>query len=328
MHHSVAITAPARLHLGFFDLNGVELNRRFGSIGLTIDRYHTQLFAKFTDAPSSHEGELATMINAIEQRFYQQNPSIVPQPIDYQFPAMIPRHAGLGSGTQLALTIGTALSHLYQLPINTTTIASQLQRGQRSGIGIASFDGGGLIIDGGLGKDSVIPPIIARYPYPKDWCIILLLCQQKMGVHGQHEVNAFQQLPTFPTASAQSICHHTLMQVLPALLEHNHQQFSDGIAAIQAHIGDYFSSAQGDRYSHPVIAQLLRYADSLGFTGIAQSSWGPTGWIFVENKISAQQLCHQLQQRLQQLVDSPSHYQILVAGGQNHGATIEFPPHI
>ena len=36
------VVAPARLHLGFLDLNG-SLGRRFGSIGLAIDRPATEL---------------------------------------------------------------------------------------------------------------------------------------------------------------------------------------------------------------------------------------------------------------------------------------------
>ena len=38
----VRVSAPARLHLGFLDLNG-GLGRRFGSIGLAIDQPTTEL---------------------------------------------------------------------------------------------------------------------------------------------------------------------------------------------------------------------------------------------------------------------------------------------
>src|SRR5258708_15684104 len=39
---AVEVFAPARLHLGFLDLNG-GLGRRFGSLGLTIDGIGTRL---------------------------------------------------------------------------------------------------------------------------------------------------------------------------------------------------------------------------------------------------------------------------------------------
>ncbi|MEW5964543.1 MAG: hypothetical protein AB1749_13380, partial [Pseudomonadota bacterium] len=39
---AVRVRAPARLHLGFLDLDG-GLGRRFGSIGLAVDRPQTEL---------------------------------------------------------------------------------------------------------------------------------------------------------------------------------------------------------------------------------------------------------------------------------------------
>ena len=39
---TIEVTAPARLHLGFLDLNG-GLGRRFGSIGLAVDQPATRL---------------------------------------------------------------------------------------------------------------------------------------------------------------------------------------------------------------------------------------------------------------------------------------------
>ena len=40
--NSVTVTAPARLHFGFLDLNG-ELGRSFGSIGLAISGFRTRI---------------------------------------------------------------------------------------------------------------------------------------------------------------------------------------------------------------------------------------------------------------------------------------------
>ena len=38
----ISITSPARLHLGFMDLNG-SLGRKFGSVGLAIDSIETSV---------------------------------------------------------------------------------------------------------------------------------------------------------------------------------------------------------------------------------------------------------------------------------------------
>ncbi len=63
----------------------------------------------------------------------------------------IPAHAGLGSGTQLALGIAAALRTLHGLPLDPSGDATRLGRGARSGIGVGLFEQGGLVIDGGRG---------------------------------------------------------------------------------------------------------------------------------------------------------------------------------
>ena len=42
---AIHVSAPARLHLGFVDLNG-SLGRKYGSIGLAVDRPSTELVVR------------------------------------------------------------------------------------------------------------------------------------------------------------------------------------------------------------------------------------------------------------------------------------------
>ena len=44
------IVAPARLHLGFLDVDGT-LGRRFGSLGLAIDEPATEIVVRRAEAP-------------------------------------------------------------------------------------------------------------------------------------------------------------------------------------------------------------------------------------------------------------------------------------
>ena len=57
--NGVCVTAPARLHMGFFDLNG-GLGRRYGSIGVCIDQPMTELRAWRTDSGFTAEGPSAS----------------------------------------------------------------------------------------------------------------------------------------------------------------------------------------------------------------------------------------------------------------------------
>jgi len=103
---SVSVIAPARLHLGFLDMHG-GLGRQFGSLGLCLSNIYTHLTAKKSDdivihGPSSQRGTeyVSRIFNALK----------IAGGVDITIYEEIPEHAGLGSGTQLSLAIGMAIS--------------------------------------------------------------------------------------------------------------------------------------------------------------------------------------------------------------------------
>lgn len=324
---SVTVRAPARLHLGFLDLNA-SIGRRFGSIGLAVGSHHTKLCVSRSEnlliEGAALLSETRSRLEKIHQRFYQSVGKSIPaeqQSVHIQVDELIPEHAGLGSGTQLALTLGTALARLHQLNVSTTELALALGRGKRSGIGIATFDLGGFVVDGGLKPEQTVPPMLMHQPYPTNWRIVMVMDPHHQGIHGQHEKQAFGSLPTFPLDNARAICHLTLMQLLPALAEQDIRLFGHAITDIQALIGDHFASAQGGRYTSPLVATCLAQAQKLGHTGIAQSSWGPTGCIFVSSQVEAEQLIQQLNTFI--AAESASQPVFITAAADNQGAIIE-----
>ena len=131
MFDSVTVAAAARLHLGFLDMNG-GLGRRFGSLGLAIDRPATRLTIRRAPAPFSVKGleaERAARHLALLARHLGLTPAY-----SLTIHEAIPAHAGLGSGTQLALAVAAALRHLEGLPADPTSDALLLRRGARSGL--------------------------------------------------------------------------------------------------------------------------------------------------------------------------------------------------
>jgi len=235
---------------------------------------------------------------------------------------LIPSHAGLGSGTQLALALGTALCRLHNIAVTTQQIAQQLSRGARSGIGIATFDQGGFIVDGGLSDSSTTPPLLAHYNFPQNWRIVLIMDTNAHGVHGEQELQAFDTLATFPLIDSQAICHHVLMRLLPALVEQEITPFGQAITDIQSLIGDHFAPAQGGRYTSQRVASLLHHAQNLGHAGIAQSSWGPTGCIFVENDSTAKQLLADLSSYVKQQNIDNNELSFIITKANENGADI------
>lgn len=296
----IEVSTPARLHLGFLDL-GASLGRRFGSIGLAINRYQTVI--RVTGAESLtisgiDDKAVVSKITDLVKRFITHcQPALknITTSPSLTVIELIPEHAGLGSGTQLALTIGRALAEFYKLPLSTAEIASIMARGQRSGIGINTFDHGGFVVDGGLGENSPLPPMLINMSFPAEWRVLLIFDPKYQGVHGEAESQAFKQLPDFPKANSQAICQLTLMQLLPALAEHNIDAFGGAVTEIQSLIGAHFAPIQGGLFTSPNVAQLVDQAKQAGHQGIAQSSWGPTGCVFVGSNASAQQLQQHLE---------------------------------
>ena len=133
MSNSVTIKVPARLHLGFLDLSG-DAARRFGSLGLPLSEPETVVtlsHARETSAEGPDAARAAEHLKQLSQHLGIRTPHRL------VIERAIPPHAGLGSGTQIAIAVAAALRTLHQLPLDTAADAILLGRGERSGIGIA-----------------------------------------------------------------------------------------------------------------------------------------------------------------------------------------------
>lgn len=305
---SVAVEAPARLHMGFVDLNG-SLGRRYGSLGLTLDGLSTRVVVSRCDA-ASFFGAGAERARSYLNRLREVID--LPENISVSVHSAIPSHAGLGSGTQLALALGTAASRLVGSELSPREIAHLLDRGARSGIGVAAFEHGGFVVDGGRGANDAPPPLIARLAFPAAWRILLLVDPTSVGLHGQAEINAFADLPPFPEAESERLCRELLMRGLPALAEADLASFGKTITDLQNAIGDYFAPAQGGRYTSPRVAAALEALSAAGAACIGQSSWGPTGFAVLEGESDTRLW----QERL--ACEFPS-LDLMVCNGRNRG---------
>ncbi len=310
----VCVSTTARLHMGFFDLNG-GLGRRFGSIGVALEQPCTQLNAWRADT-FSVEGVDST--RALTLAHTLAKALNLKGGMHMQFTQVIPEHAGLGSGTQMALVVGMAMNKLYDLGLMLQDVALMTDRGARSGIGLGTFAAGGVVIDGGRGAHTLVPPVIARADFPEAWRILLIFDTTNIGVHGEQEVSAFKHLPEFPAADAAMLCRRVLMQALPALAEHDLTTFGAAIRELQARTGDYFAPIQGGRYASKRVAEVLHTLEEQGAVCFGQSSWGPTGFAVFENEVIAQQHLHALQTQF----SSDPHLTFQLSKGLNRGGIL------
>lgn len=284
---AVTVTVPARLHLGFLDLNG-GLGRRFGGIGLAIGGLGTRLTierAGKSEASGPDADRVLQHLQKIERLLSLRGGHRI------RVSEVVPAHAGLGSGTQLALAVAAGLRSLHNLPHDVAGDALRLGRGARSGIGIGLFSRGGLVVDGGRGDGERLAPIICRLPVPEDWRILVILDPQRQGSHGPEEGATMAALPSMCAADAARLCRLVLMQALPALADHDLANFGAAIKELQIELGDYFAPAQGGaRFMSPDVAAILDILDRAGAFGVGQSSWGPTGFAFAQTPDEAARL--------------------------------------
>ena len=279
-----AVVAPARLHLGFVDLSGA-LDRQFGSIGLCIDGLDTCVRAAAADNFAVHGVPPARLLPVLERVSTRCAPG---RAVQITVERMPPAHAGLGSGTQLALAAALAAARALGAELSSRELAALTGRGQRSGIGIATFEGGGFVVDGGRGPATVSPPLLARLTWPADWRCVLLFDVMDEGLSGQRERAAFTQLAPMSDATAAALARTILVGLMPALVEADFAAFSRHLATVQAANGDHFAPAQGGRYTSGRVGSLLAAAArEFGLHGIGQSSWGPTGFLFAPDAASA-----------------------------------------
>ncbi|MDQ0509786.1 beta-ribofuranosylaminobenzene 5'-phosphate synthase family protein [Ancylobacter amanitiformis] len=271
----VRITAPGRLHLGFLDLAGT-LGRRFGSLGITLDRPST--IVRMQRAPSlSATGPdagraLAAAVKAAE-RFG------IDKAVEITVETALPPHSGLGSGTQLGLAVATGLCLLNGLALSPREVGAALGRGARSAIGIGAFTEGGVILDGGKKRGSdAPPPILSRLPFPENWRLLLVYDNSHQGLSGSEETAAMEGLPPFADTLAGHMARLAVMVALPALAEADVDYFAAAVGEMQRLLGEHYASAQGGRYTSSSVAEVMDWLESRGLRGLGQSSWGPTGF--------------------------------------------------
>ena len=320
---TVTVHAPGRLHLGFLDPAG-SLGRRFGSLGLVVNGFETEVELSAStreEVSASGCAERAEVERAAACLHLLRQHSGRHEPLRLSLLRVLPAHAGFGSGTQLALAIGRAFAQWHRLDVATPTLALWLGRGARSGIGVAGFDHGGLLVDGGPRADGGPASILSRVPLPPAWRVIVVQDSAQRGLSGADERHAIATLSPLPQALAADICHQVLMRILPGACGAEFAPFAAGITRIQQVLGEYFACAQGGAaFSSPAVGRLIEWIAAPGRAehgaATGQSSWGPTGFAILPTQAQAEAV---LEAARAANVIAPT-LTLRIVPGRNHGA--------
>jgi beta-ribofuranosylaminobenzene 5'-phosphate synthase len=279
----IRIKTPSRLHLTLIDLNG-SIGRVDGGAGITLNEPFIEITAEKSDTITV-KGD-----PELNERMKKACMAIAPgQGISIAIERSYWNHIGLGSGTQGALAAGTAISKLYGLNLTTRDIAFLVGRGGTSGIGIGSFEHGGFILDGGHrmnAKKAFLPssfskgilpaPVLMRHDFP-GWDIILAIPPAK-GAYDVYEKDVFAKLCPIPLGEVEKLSHIILMQMLPAIVERDLDNFGRAINSIQE-IG--FKKRELDL--QPGARELMDIMRSAGAAGAGMTSFGPTVYAFTDS---------------------------------------------
>jgi beta-RFAP synthase len=313
----VRVRTASRLHFGILSLPAKEptlSGRWFGGVGLMVETPGVALVAEPASEWSA-EGPLADRALTFARQFKASATAADLSPHRLKIEQAAPEHMGLGTGTQLALAVARALSlrcgwgHL-----TATELAIRVGRGCRSALGIHGFEDGGFLVEGGKRQAAEISPLVLRHPFPETWTLILVLCPWGKGLHGADEHEAFQRLQGHPVAIT-DLCRLVLLGMLPALVEHDYQGFSEALYEFNMRVGSIFAPIQGGTYVHPRVAELIAWIRQQGIHGVGQSSWGPAVFALLSDQEQAAHLAEGIRQTF-----ALNRIHVLITRARNAGA--------
>lgn len=290
----IKVEAPARLHFGFSNLS-LSRSRIYGGIGVSVSKPKTVVMAEMSN-------EIDITINTDQkyeriQKYVEKSADILDIPgAEVKIEKSPKGHVGLGSGTQLALSIFTAVAKSYGSEPNIRQVAPKLGRGGRSGVGVAAFETGGFLIDSGHSSKSFtrclpkegkweVPEILALHYLPETRRFIIAI-PEAQKIYGKEEEKKIQETVFNASSSiAEEISSALIDKVLPGAAEEDFEEFSNGIEIVNRLNGSWFSELQGGIYrdKSQKIIELFRKSE-IKSTG--QSSWGPAVYgITKESKV-------------------------------------------
>lgn len=287
----VQVTAPSRLHFGLMSYGGP--GRQFGGAGVMIDQPATQLqvSAARTFTVSGLDTERATHF----ARNWSVNHAIDLH-CHLDITRLPPEHVGLGTGTQLGLSVAAALNAWHGIvPARPRELAASVGRGKRSAVGTHGFFLGGLIVERGKQAAEILSPLDCQILLPEEWRFVLVRPMHRRGLSGVAEQQAFSKLPAIPPAVTETLTDELRQHLLPAAAQGAFTAFSKSLFRYGQLAGSCFATQQGGSYNGPDLTHLVHQILELGIQGVGQSSWGPTLFALVPTATEAESLCDRLQ---------------------------------
>ena len=276
----VRVAAAGRLHFGFCNLS-LAHDRLYGGIGAAIEGPRTVVRARPAAALECSDPDARRVARWALVGLGADGATI-------EVEERLPPHVGLGSGTQLALAVYLAIARTHGLEADPRGQAPALDRGGRSGVGVAVFERGGFVVDAGHPAERftterpargtwTVPPVAARHRIPDDWRFVVVLPDVEPGPSGDREDDHMRAvIDRAAPGIADEIGAIVARRLLPAIATGDRVDFGRAVGEIGRLNGVWFAEEQGGVYRPPIGAIVDALGDSPSVSGAGQSSWGPT----------------------------------------------------
>ena len=312
----VRISTGCRLHFGLLSV-GRSTGRQFGGAGVMLESPGWEI------AMSPARQDLIVAPHEVQIRIAETLRRLretAPHPAQFdgvhvEVIRQIPRHAGLGSGTQLGLALAQGWNRLQgHVPLSSVELARRAGRGLRSAIGVHGFDQGGFIVEAGKLGDE-ISPLVNHEEFPPEWRFVLIQPKEVSGLCGQAELRGFSRLDPMPESTTARLWQLLESELIPALRSQDFHTCAASLYEFGRIVGEYFAPVQGGIYASPQMVQLAARLRQEGFNGIGQTSWGPTLFVLCPNQAAVVTLT----ERLSSLPES-SNCHVMIVIPRNRGA--------
>lgn len=316
------VVTSARLHFGFANLSLVH-ERLYGALGAALDEPRVAVRAERAD-------ELHCT-HPLARKYAERAIDLLDVPgASVTVETDLPRHAGLGSGTQYALATLAAIATEYDREPRVRERAPDLGRGGRSGVGVSTFESGGFVFDAGhptarFTTDRppaggwTVPPVAARHTLPDDWRFLLVIPAVDAGRSGEEEDSAMRSVVERADPDrADEIAGILTRRILPAIAEGAVERFGEAVAEVGRLNGAWYADEQGGVYRPPVGDLVATLSDASGVYGAGQSSWGPGVYGVTDEAHAAE--AREAGERALDAADVPG--RTLVVRGRNRGAEL------
>jgi beta-RFAP synthase len=291
----VEVAAPSRLHFGMFSF-GDPKARQYGGAGVMIERPGLVLRIS-PDERFSVDGPLGQRVRSVVERLAARWELAELPACRVHVLAAPPEHVGLGTGTQLALSVTTGLNAFRGgAALDAAQLAALGERGARSAIGTHGFLHGGFLVESGKLAGRHLSPLEFRADLPDAWRFVLVVPARERGLSGEAEHRAFRELPPVPPAVTAELRREVAEEMIPAAAAGDFARFSQSVYRFGCRAGMCFSGHSP--FSSPRIAAIVESIRAAGVEGVGQSSWGPTVFALVESESSACKLADAIGSRL------------------------------